>query len=50
MNLENCESIIRESIDTYLNYHHGECVLKTEVNKPHLRQKYCECLQLEKFV
>ena len=35
--LENSESIIRESLESYLNYQHQECVLKTEMSKPHLR-------------
>ncbi|CAD8126870.1 unnamed protein product [Paramecium sonneborni] len=48
--LDNSEAIIRESLESYLNYQHQECVLKSETSKPHLRQKYCECLQLESFV
>ncbi|CAD8103184.1 unnamed protein product [Paramecium primaurelia] len=48
--LDNSEAIIKESLESYLNYRHAECVLKTEMSKPHLRQKYCECLQLESFV
>jgi len=35
--LDNSEIIIRESLESYLNYQHVDCVLKVEMSKPHLR-------------
>lgn len=36
---------IKKLILTYLNFSNSaECVLKSEMNKPHLKAKYIECL------